>query len=90
MKVFCFAWSCNDNGNGNDNIIFTIKDAKINVPFVTLSARDNKERSEFLSKRFERSVCWNEYKAKHDNKNTTNEYRYFLESNFWELIYCLF
>ena len=33
-------------------------------------------------KRFARSVCWNEYKSKSENKNTTNEYRNFLESNF--------
>ena len=32
----------NDNDNGNDdNITFTIKDTKLYVPFVTLSARDN-------------------------------------------------
>ena len=36
----------------------------------------------FLSKAFERSVYWNEYKTKCDNKNTTNEFRYFLESYF--------
>ena len=35
-----------------------------------------------LSKRFERSVYWNGYKTKSENKNTTSEYRYFLESNF--------
>ena len=30
-----------DNGNANSNIIFTIKDTKLYVPIVTLSARDN-------------------------------------------------
>ena len=38
--------------------------------------------SKLLSKRFERSVYWNEYKTKRENKNTTNEYRYFLGSHF--------
>ena len=33
-------------------------------------------------KGFERSVYWNEYETKSENKNTTNEYRYFLEPNF--------
>ena len=33
-------------------------------------------------KGFARSVCWNEYKSKSENKNTTNEQRNFLESNF--------
>ena len=27
-------------------------------------------------------MYWNEYKTKSENKNTINEYRYFLESNF--------
>ena len=35
-----------------------------------------------LSKGFERSVYWNKYKIKNNTKNTTNENRYFAESNF--------
>ena len=27
-------------------------------------------------------MYWNEYKTKSENKTTTNEYRYFIESNF--------
>ena len=68
----------NKNANAN-NIIFIIKDTKLYVPVVTLSAKDNQKLSKLLSKRFERSVYWNEYKTKNDNKNTTNEFRYFLE-----------
>ena len=66
------------NNNGND-ISFTIKEAKLYIPLVTSSAKDNQELSKFLSKGLERSVYWNEYKTKSENKNTTNEYRYFLE-----------
>ena len=41
----------NDNANGNDgNIIFTIKDTKLYIPVVTLSARDNQKLTK-LSKR---------------------------------------
>ena len=47
-----------------------------------MSARDNQKLSKLLSKGFERSVYWNEYKTKSEDKNTTNEYRYFLESFF--------
>ena len=67
-----------DVGNVNavsSNIIFTIKDTKSYVLIVTLSARDNQ-------KGFERTLSWNEYKTKSEDKNTTNEYRYFHESNF--------
>ena len=60
-----------DNANGNNednNFIFTIKDSKLCVSVVTLSARDNKKLSKRLSKGFERSVYWNEYKTKSDSK----------------------
>ena len=49
---------------------------------MTLSERDNKKLAKLLSKEFERSVYWNKYKTKNENKSITNEYRYFLESNF--------
>ena len=68
----------NDNDRAN-NIIFTIKDTKLYVPIVTLSARDNEKLSKLLSKGFERSVYWNEYKIESENKNATDEYRYFLK-----------
>ena len=45
----------NNNANGN-NIIFTIKDTKLYVPVVTLSAIDNQKLSKIFSKGFERSV----------------------------------
>ena len=41
-----------------------------------------KNFQKFLAKGFEKSVYWNEYKTKSENKNTINEYRYFLKSNF--------
>ena len=73
----------NDNANADaNNIILTIQDTKLYVPTVTLSSKGNQKLSEFLSKAFERFVYWNEYKVKIENKNTTNEYRYFIESNF--------
>ena len=52
---------------------------------LTLSAKGNQKLPKLLSKGFERSVYWNEYKTKSQNKNTTNEFRYFLESNFVEV-----
>ena len=58
-----------------------MKDTKLYIPVVTLSVRDNSKLSKLLSKGYDRSVYWNEYKTKSKNKNTTNEYRYFLESN---------
>ena len=53
--------------NDDNNVIFTIKDTKLYVPVVALSARDNRKLSKILSKEFERSVYWNEYKTKSEN-----------------------
>ena len=75
----------NDNDNNNDDngnkFLFAIKDRKLYVPILTLSAKENQKLSKLLSKGFERSVYWNKYKTKNENENTTNEFRYFLESN---------
>ena len=69
------------NANAN-NIIFTIKDKKLSVSVVTLSAKDDNKLSKLFSKGFEKSVYLNEYKTKSENKNMTDEYRYFLKSTF--------
>ena len=44
--------------------------------------KDNQKLSKFLGKVFKRLLYLNEYKTKCENKNTTNEYRYFVESNY--------
>ena len=71
-----------DNTNANPNNIFIIKDTQLYVPVVTLSARHNQKLSKILCKGFERSIYWNECKTKYENKNMTNEFRYFLKSHF--------
>ena len=79
---------CVLSGNSNDNdnnITFSIKSTKLNVTVVTLSARDNKKLSTHLSRGFDISFSWNEYKTKTENKNTTNWNRYFFVSNFIEV-----
>ena len=69
------------NGDENTNASPN-KDTQLYVPVVTLSANNNQKLSKLLRKGFERSVYCYEYKTKIKMKNTTNEYRYFLESNF--------
>ena len=54
----------NDNNDNSKNIIFNIKDTQLNVPVVTLSARENQKLSKLFRKGFERAVYWNEYKQK--------------------------
>ena len=78
------------NANSSD-IIFTIKDTKVYVSVVTVvtvvtfTAKDNQKLTKLLSKGFERSVYWNEFETKSQNKNTKNKCRYFLQSNFVEV-----
>ena len=79
--VFPAASKSNANDR-DDKIIFTIKDTKLHVPVVTALTTDNQKLSKLLSKGSERSVYWNEYKTKCENKSTKNEYRCFLESSF--------
>ena len=55
------------NNDTNDNpvsIIFTIKDKKLYLPIIILSAKVNEKLSKLLSKGFERSGYWNEYTIK--------------------------
>ena len=76
-----------DNTNAYpNNIAFTIKYATLYIPVVILSAKYNQKYQNFLE-RFERSVYWNEYKTKIENRDTTNKHRYFLE--FSQILYVL-
>ena len=58
--------SVNDNVNDNNgnNIIFTIKDKKIYVPVVTVSARDNQTLPKLFRKGFEICIYWRNIKQK--------------------------
>ena len=80
--VFSAAGVDNVNDTDSSKIISTIKDTKLYVPVVAFSVIDSQKLLKLLSKGFEISVYWNEYKTKSENKNATNEFRYFVESNF--------
>ena len=49
---------------------------------MTLPGNNNQKLSKHFGKWPEKLVYLNEYKTKIKNKNSTNECRYFLESNF--------
>ena len=71
----------NNDDNAN-NFFFTIKGTKLYFPVLILQKRDNQKLSKLLNKGFGRSVYGNEYKTKSEDENKTNEFKYFLESNF--------
>ena len=50
--------------NQNQNSIFQITKCELYIPIVTLNTGNNNRLSELLSKGFERTVVWNEYKSK--------------------------
>ena len=61
----------------NGNAVFIIYDTKMYVPVVALSKEDNKDFIEQQNKRFQRSIYWNEYKAKEINENAdANVFKY--------------
>ena len=50
--------------NQNQNSIFQITKGELYIPVVTLNTENNNKLIELLSKGFERTVVWNEYKSK--------------------------
>ena len=50
--------------NQNQNSIFQITKSELYIPVKTLNTGNNYKLSELLSKGFERTVVWNEYKSK--------------------------
>ena len=59
-----------DGDNANDReTTFQITSAKLYVPVVTLSTKDNENLTKQLDEGFKRSVYWNEYKSKIETKN---------------------
>ena len=77
-------------GNENDHILliliiffFTIKDTKLYVLIITLSAKDSQKLWKLLSTGLERSVYWNEYKTKKWEQECNKRiYISFIELNF--------
>ena len=53
---------------------FTITDAKLYVPIVTLSVEDNAKLSKLLSKGFKRPVYWNKHKIIPNRTYDENDY----------------
>ena len=49
--------------SAGNNATFTITDAKLYVPIVTLSIIDNEKLSKLLNKGFKRPVNWNKFKV---------------------------
>ena len=71
--------------------VFIINDTKMYVPVVTLSKEDNKDFIEQQNKGFPRSIYWNEYKTKEQDKDANaNEFKYINLDPFFQGVNILF
>ena len=65
------------------NSTFTITDAKLYVPVVTLSIEHNAKLKKLLNERFKKSVYWNKYKVIPNKTYNANNYiRELLDSSY--------
>ena len=55
--------------NQNKNSIFQITKFELYIPVVILNTENDNKLSKLLSKGFERTVVWNEYKSKIETVN---------------------
>ena len=63
------------DGNGGNNVTFTMTDAKLYLPIVNLSSKDTSHLSKLLSEEFKRSVFWNKYHTKTNHTAEKDETR---------------
>ena len=61
-----------DDGGNAAATTFTITEARLYVPIVTLSSKDTSHLSKLLSKGFKRSVFWNKYHVKDTERTVAN------------------
>ena len=59
--------------NSGDAATFTITDAKLYIPIVTLKTEDNTRLSKLLNEGFKRPIYWNEYKVIPEKIYAANE-----------------
>ena len=69
---------------GAGEAVFIINNTKMYVPVVPLSKEDNKDFIEQQNKGFQRSIYWNDYKTKGQDKDANaNEFKYInLDTSF--------
>ena len=64
------------------NATFEIKDTKLYVPVVTLSAEYDKKLLEQLRTGFKRTIKWNRYRSEMTNQTKNNNLNYLIDPTF--------
>ena len=68
--------------NNPANSAFKIKDTKLYVPVVTLSAQDDNKFLEELKSGFKRIIRWNKYRSEMCNQDETDNLNYSVDPTF--------
>ena len=68
--------------NAPTNATFKIKDTKLYVPVVTLSAENDNKLLEQLKTGFKRTIKWNKYRSKMSNQAANNNLNYLIDPTF--------
>ena len=63
-------------GDSPTNVVFKIKETKLYVPVVTLSAENDNKRLEQLKTGFKRTIKWNRYRSEMSNQTKNNSLNY--------------
>ena len=61
---------------------FRVKDKKLYVPVVTLSAENDNKLLEQLKTEFKRTIKWNKYKSEMSNQTVNNNLTYLIDTTF--------
>ena len=72
----------NNRGNSSTNTTFKIKDTKLYVPVVTLSAENDNKPFEQLKTGFKRTITWNKYRSEMSNQTKNNHLNYLIDPAF--------
>ena len=68
--------------NAPTNATFRIKDTKLNVPVVTLSAENDNKLLDQLKTGFKRTIKWNKYRSEMCNQAGNNNLNYLIDPTF--------
>ena len=71
--------------NNPTNATFKLKDTKLYVPVVTLSAENDNKLLEQLQTGFKRTIKWNKYRSQMSNQTKNNNLNYLIDPTFTDV-----
>ena len=69
-------------GDSPESATFKIKDCRLYVPVVTLSAENDNKLLEQLKAGFKRTIKWNKYRSEMSNQAKNNNLNYLIDPTF--------